>query len=113
VRHLPLLIDVAEARAETHACGAEDLAAEAARYLMRGFTRLTLYLPEGLVRCARLCAGRDPRRAHALVHVARRWVCNALEHVPQESRESFMRNVAVNRLLLLEDEPAIYTEPLR
>jgi hypothetical protein len=113
VWHIPLLLQVAEARAETQVCGSEELATQAARHLRRGYTRLTLYLPEGLVRCARLLRASDPREAAALVHVARRWVRNALGHVPQASRDSFVRNVAVNRLLLLEDEPAVYTGPLR
>lgn len=111
--HIPLLLDVAEARAETNAAGWEQLAADAARLLRRGYTRLTLYLPEGLVRCARLLRAGDPREADALMHVARRWVRNALEHVPQQSRESFVNNVAVNRLLLGTDERALYTQPLR
>jgi hypothetical protein len=38
---------------------------------------------------------------------------NALAHAPQGSRESFVHNVAVNRLLLGEDEQALYSAPLR
>ena len=53
-RHVPLLLDLAEARADVRAPGSCELALEAAHLLRRGSTYLTVYLPEGLVRCARL-----------------------------------------------------------
>ena len=112
-RHLPLLLDVAEARAEAQARGSGDLAHEAARLLRRGSTYLTLYVPEGLLRCARLLHTHDAHEALALLQVARRWVRRALEQVPQGSRSSFVSCVAVNRLLLGTDERALLTQPLR
>lgn len=112
-RHIPVLLDVAEARAETEAPGSEQLAAEAARLLRRGCSYLTLYMPEGLARCARLLRESDPREAAALVHVARRWVEHALRHLPSGTEESFTRHVVVNRLLLGGDEQAVYLQPLR
>jgi hypothetical protein len=42
----------------------------------------------------------DPDEAASLMHVARRWVLQALPHVPQPAREGFVSEVAVNRLLL-------------
>jgi DNA-binding SARP family transcriptional activator len=107
------LIEVAEARAEAGAQGVAELAVQAARYIRRGCAPVTLYVPEGLLRCARLILPADPREAAALVHVARRWVRDALQRVPPESRDSFMHDVAVNRLLLGEDEAAVLEEPLR
>ncbi len=112
-RHLPVLLDLAEARAKTQTPGSEPLAAEAARLLRRGCSYLTLYIPEGLVRCARLLRESDPREANALVHVARRWVDNALHHLPPGAEEGFTRHVVVNRLLLGSDEQAAYLHPLR
>ncbi len=112
-RHIPVLIDVAEARAESGVPGAEPLATEAARLLKRGCGYLTLYPPEGLVRCARLLLDTDPHEAAALLHVARRWVHHALRHLPPGAEEGFTRHVAVNRLLLGSDEQALYVRPLR
>ena len=71
-----------------------------------------LYLPEGLLRCARLLRAARPQEAAALVQVGRRWVHNALPQVPQAARESFVHRVPVNRVLLGADEQALYTAPL-
>ncbi len=96
------LVEVAEARAEVGDPGSVGLALEAARLLRRGCTAFTLYLPDGLVRCARLLSATDPAQAASLMHVAQRWVRQALAHVPDDARESFAA-VAVNRLLLADD----------
>ena len=90
-----------------------QMAAESARLLRRGCTNSMLHLPEGLLRCARLIGLRDAREAAALVQVARRWVDNALRRLPPGAEGGFTCNVAVNRLLLGDDERAIYLEPLR
>jgi hypothetical protein len=71
-----------------------------------------MYVPAMLVRCARVLRAHDPREAAALVHVARRWVRQAQAHVPPEAAESFANNVPVNRLLLGDDEDAVYTATL-
>ncbi len=113
-RRIPVLLDVAQARAEAGLAGSQSLATEAARLLRRGNSYLTTYVPEGLVRCARLLRHRDPREAAALVHVARRWVDSALRyHLPPGAEEGFTRHVVVNRLLLDDDEQAVYLQPLR
>ncbi len=102
-RRLPrLLVEVAEAHAQAGLAAARSLAMEAARELRRGRGPVTLYLPEGLVRCARLLQASDPAEAAALMHVAQRWVLQALPHVPEFARRSFVEEVAVNRLLLAE-----------
>jgi DNA-binding SARP family transcriptional activator/ABC-type dipeptide/oligopeptide/nickel transport system ATPase subunit len=105
------MLEVAETSAEAHAPGADGLAAEAARLLRRGYTPSTLYLPEGLLRCARLLRTGQPREASALAHVAQRWVRQALHRLPWASQERFARQVA-NRLLLGTDERALYSAPL-
>jgi DNA-binding SARP family transcriptional activator len=112
-RLVRVLLDVAEARAETGVPGSAELAGEAARLLRRGCTTFVLYVPEGLVRCARLLRAGHPREAAALVHVARHWVQHALAHAPQGSQERFVHNVVVNRLLLGDDEHAVYAGPWR
>ena len=106
------LLEVGEARDEARAPGSGDLAAEAARLLRRGYTSTTLYLPKGLVRCARLLRADKPLEAGALLHVAQRWVRNALPQVPQAARESFAHQVTVNRLLLGGDPQALYAAAL-
>ena len=97
-----LLLQVAEASREAGRASARALALEAASELRRGRTSFYLYLPDGLVRCARLLQSSDPGVANALMHVARRWVRQALPHVPEFARESFVHEVPVNRLLLGE-----------
>jgi DNA-binding SARP family transcriptional activator len=106
------LLEIAEACAEAGDAQAQALIAQAARLLRRGYTNQTLYLPEGLVRCARLIRPHDPREADALVQVARRWVHGALQHLPAGARDPFVQHVAVNRLLLGASEPALYAAPL-
>ncbi len=105
-QRLPImLLEVAEAHAQAGSAGGRALALEAARGLRRG--RAThLYLPEGLVRCARLLAPTDPLEAASLMHVAQRWVRQAWPHVPEFARESFATEVPINRLLL-GDDPAV------
>ena len=106
------LLEVAEAHAQAGSAGCRALALEAARELRRGRTMILLYLPEGLVRCARLLAATDPAEAASLMHVAQRWVRQALQHVPDFARESFVAEVPVNRLLLGASEavePAKFT----
>jgi hypothetical protein len=39
-------------------------------------------------------------------------VRHALQHLPPRAEEGFLRDVAVNRLLLGVDEPALYAQPL-
>jgi hypothetical protein len=104
---------VAEAGAECAEADAPALAAKAARQQRRGCTTYPLYVPEGLVRCARLLRHSAPGEAAALVQVSRRWVREALQRVPPESRHSFVSQVAVNRMLLDVDEQAVYVQPLR
>ena len=89
-------------------------------YLARGktlggssCTNATLYLPEGLVRCARLIRRRDAREANALVQVAQRWLHHALQRLPPGAEKGFTRHVVVNRLLLDGDDQAVYLQPLR
>jgi hypothetical protein len=95
-----ILLEVAEAHAEAGSAGYRVLALEAARELRRGRTTSLLYLPEGLVRCAKLLEPTDPAEAASLMHVAQRWVHQALPHVPAFARESFVDEVPINRLLL-------------
>ncbi len=98
VPRLTLQVAEAHARAGSHA-EARALAFVAARAMRRGCYSSPLYPPEGLVRCARLLEATDPAEAAALMHVARRWVLQALPHVPPDALESFTA-VPVNRLLL-------------
>ncbi len=111
-RRLPLtLLEVAEAHAEAGSAGGRTLALEAARELRRGRTVVVLYLPDGLVRCAKLLEATDPLEAASLMHVARRWVRQALPHVPEFARQSFMTQVPVNRLLFGDDAVAAIGAP--
>jgi hypothetical protein len=90
----------------------QPVAAEAARLLRRGCTNATLYLPEGLLRCARLIRRRDAHEADALVQVAQRWLRDALRRLPPGAEDGFVQNVQVNRLLLGTDTQALYAAPL-
>jgi DNA-binding SARP family transcriptional activator/energy-coupling factor transporter ATP-binding protein EcfA2 len=107
-RQVKALLEIAEVYAEVDDPQSASLTADVARLLRRGYTNPTLYLPEGLVRCAKLIRHRDPREADSLMHVARRWVHNALRHLPQGTQQGFVSKVAVNRLLLDEDELVLY-----
>ena len=98
------LLEVAEAHFEAGSLSARTLALEASRDIRRGRLGGAIYLPDILVRCAKVLESTDPTEAAALVHVARRWVLQALPHVPDFARQSFMTDVPVNRLLL--DGPA-------
>ncbi len=111
-QQVKVLLEIAEVCAEANDPQSQSLIAEAACLLRRGYANQTLYLPEGLLRCARLTKPHDPRKADALVHVARRWVQHALQHLPPGAEEGFVRDVAVNRLLLGVDQPALYAQPL-
>jgi DNA-binding SARP family transcriptional activator/energy-coupling factor transporter ATP-binding protein EcfA2 len=106
------LLEIAEVCAEAEAPQWACAAAESARLLRRGCTNATLYLPEGLVRCARLIRRRDAHEANALVQVAQRWVRHALHRLPPGAEEGFRRHVVVNRLLLDGDDQAVYLQPL-
>ena len=77
-------------------------ALEAAGHLRRGRAAITRDMPDALVRLANLLDRSDPDVSAALVHVARRWLHNAMPHVPPEAQESFVARHAVNRLLLRE-----------
>ncbi len=99
-RTVRILLDVAEAHAQAGSAGCRALAREAARDFRRGRGSISSYLPESLVRCAKLLEESDPSEAAALIHVARRWVHQALPHVPEFARQSFMTEVPVNRRLL-------------
>ncbi len=101
-RRTRLLVEVAEAHAQAGMAGSRPMALEAARELRRGRMTATMYLPDALVRCATLLQASDPAEAAALMHVAQRWVLQALPHVPEFARRSFVEEVAVNRLLLAE-----------
>ncbi len=101
-----MLLEVAEAHAQAGSAGGRALALEAAWSLRRGRSSPALYLPEGLVRCAKLLEATDPSEAASLMHVAQRWVRQALPHVPEFARESFVSEVPVNRLLLADDQAA-------
>ena len=96
---------MAEAHAQAGSPGFRALALEAARELRRGRTTALLYLPEGLVRCAKLLEVTDPAEAAVLMHVAQRWVREALPHVPEFARASFVA-LPVNGLLLAERQAA-------
>ena len=95
-----VLLEVAEMHAQAGSPAGVALARESARGLRRGDTTLALYLPEGLVRCANLLQASDPAEAAALRHVARRWVQQALHHVPDDARTDFLTQIPVNRQLL-------------
>ncbi|WP_425258751.1 BTAD domain-containing putative transcriptional regulator [Rubrivivax sp. RP6-9] len=97
------LLQVAETHAQAGSPGGRALALRAAQALRRGRVSPWICIPDGLVRCATLLQASDPQEAAALVHVARRWVLQALQHVPAPARESYCA-VPVNRLLL--DGPA-------
>ena len=78
-RRLPLtLLELAEVHAQAGSDSCRALALEAARELRRGRGMVSLYLPEGLVRCAKLLESTDPPEAASLMHVARRWVQQAM-----------------------------------
>jgi DNA-binding SARP family transcriptional activator len=111
-RFVKAWLEVAEAHASARMPGSQALAYESARLLRRGYSSYTLYMPESLLRCARLLVRDDPREAASLVHVARRWVHTALAHVPAGMEQGFAQGVAANRLLLGSDEEALYTAPL-
>ena len=98
-----LRLEIAEAHAQAGSAEGKVLTLEAARELRRGRSPMMLYVPEGLVRCAKLLKPTDPQEAAALLHVARRWVRQALPHVPDFARESFIHEVPVNRVLLSEE----------
>ncbi len=100
LRRSRTLLEVAEAHAQAGSPRARALALDAARELRRGRTTIMLYLPDGLLRCARLLQATDPSEAAALEHVARRWVLQALPHVPAFARQSFAQEVPANRQLL-------------
>jgi hypothetical protein len=97
-----VLLDVAEAHAQAGSAGGRALALEAARELRRGRTPTVVYLPEVLLRCARVLEPTDPHEAASLLHVARRWVRQALQQVPAAARVDFGTGVEVNRRLLDE-----------
>lgn len=101
------LVEVAETRAAAGAPGVHELANEAARLLRRGYASSTLYLPQGLLRCARLLHPARPREAADLLHVARHWLQQVLPRVPQASRERFAQGVVTNRLLMSADDMAL------
>jgi len=100
VRLPKILLEVAEAQAGRDDATARALCREAARALRRGCVTNSLYLADGLVRCARLLERSDPAEAESLVQVARRWVCQVLRFVPEEARLTFSNDVRVNRILL-------------
>jgi hypothetical protein len=99
-------LDVGEVLVEAGDERGLALIREAAYAFRRGRTEMPVYVPEALLRCARLLRASDPEEAAALVHVARRWVLQALPHVPDFARQSFVENVAVHRQLLA-DEPSL------
>jgi DNA-binding SARP family transcriptional activator len=99
-RRLRLLLEVAEAHSQVGSAQGRILLLEAARELRRGRTTFELYLPEGLERCARLLEPTDPTEACALLYVARRWVRQALPHVPAFAQSSFTNDVPTNQRLL-------------
>ena len=106
IGHLALvLLNTAETQAEAHDPAARPLALEAARLLRRRCS-FTLYFPEAMLRCASLLEHSDPAEASSLVHVARRWVVQALPHVPAEALQSFVYQVPANLQLLGPDAAA-------
>jgi hypothetical protein len=111
--NLPVsLLQLAEVQAGYQPDSGLTHAHEAAGGLRRRSVTLTYYLPDCLVRCAKLLETSDPAEAASLRHVARRWVLQALPYVPADARASFAA-VPVNRQLLGEDFPAAAAGELR
>ncbi len=104
IRLSTTLLEAAEAHAAAGSAGARALALEAAREIRRSRVRVSTSLPAALVRCARVLQGTDPGHAAALTQLARRWVLQALPHVPDFARGSFTAEVPVHRLLLQETD---------
>ncbi|WP_425258229.1 ATP-binding protein [Rubrivivax sp. RP6-9] len=106
VRLLPtVLLNVGATLIEAGDAQGPALVREAALQCRRRRFALPLYIPEALLRCARLLHATDPAEAAALRHVARRWVLAALPHVPEAARQGFLHGVAAHRELL-GDAPA-------
>jgi hypothetical protein len=101
-----VLLDAAQTHAEAGSPAARGLALEAARLLRRRCT-LTLHLPEATVRCAKLLEHSDPAEAASLRYVARRWVIQALPHVPEDCLHSYVYDVPIHRQLLGDDAEAV------
>jgi hypothetical protein len=107
-----VLLEAAQTHAEAHNSIARELALEAARWLRRRCS-YALSLPEATLRCARLLEATDPAEAASLRYVARRWVIQALPHVPEDCLHSYVYDVPVHRELLGDDAPAAAAGTLR
>jgi hypothetical protein len=94
------LIECAEANAELHSGRAVELAREAALALRRGYGSPLMYMPDALMRCARLIGPVDAGAGAVLTEQARRWVLRAMAHVPPETRQAFVAGAPSHQDLL-------------
>jgi DNA-binding SARP family transcriptional activator len=95
-----VLLALAEAQADCGHSQARDTALEAASLARRGRAGNMDYRPDILVRCAKLLRRSDPKVSDDLHQVARSWLRQALLHVPDEARQSFILGSPTNRALL-------------
>ena len=95
-----VLLALAEAQADCGHSQARDTALEAASLARRGRAGNMDYRPDILVRCAKLLRRSDPKVSDDLHQVARSWLRQALLHVPDEARQSFIFGSPTNRALL-------------
>jgi hypothetical protein len=98
-----VLVDLAEAELEP--ARRRELALNAARMLRRRRTGFYTMI-ESTCRCASLLQDTDPAEAASLRHVARRWVVQALPHVPDFALHSYVYDVPIHRQLLGDDAQA-------
>ena len=94
------LLLLAEALADAGDAEARVVALRGASLARRGRVVMGEYPPDELARYAALLRETDPGIAASLRQVARRWVENALPHVPEEARGTFLTANPVNRALL-------------
>jgi hypothetical protein len=105
-----ILVDLAES--EPLPPRRRQLAQRAARMLRRRRSRFTTAI-ESACRCADLLQATDPAEAASLRYVARRWVIQALPHVPEDCLHSYVYDVPVHRELLGADAEAAAAGTLR
>jgi hypothetical protein len=107
----PVLLDVGEVLVDAGDAQGLALVREGSLAFRRGRNTFPLYIPEALLRCARVLQATDSAEAAAVRHVARRWVLAALHHVPEAARQGFVQGVAANRELLGMPDDGPATEP--
>jgi hypothetical protein len=97
-----VMVDVAAAYEGTQR---RELALQAAHMLRRRRGVFTTMV-ESMCRCADLLQETDPTEARLLLYAARRWVVQALPHVPDLALHSYVYEVPAHRQLLGDDAEA-------